>query len=387
VVVEILILWFIFWFLSFGVLALNFVLMRKEAMKPWRLRIDKDYIHKVSILVPTHNESSVIAFKLKNLSKIEYPKDLTQIIVVDSKSDDHTIDIVEDFATQHPEINIQVLVESERRGKSAALNFALKHCEGDIVIVSDADCFWPPDVLSKALPFLTDPDVGAISGPKILLNSKQSWVTKTEDTYLDSMNLMKLGESKVGSTLFFEGGFSAYKREVLESFDPYNTGSDDCGTIVNLAEKKSRAIFVPEARFYTFFPITWRGKMAIKIRRANQLVRVLWRYFCLLLRRRILGPKGVIVKGIFTYVFSPVIFILLIGITILLLLSFPYSALIFLVFLIPRVRSYLFEVIQNYFVLFLSIFSVALNKKFVVWNKPEDRALLEEDRLRQYGLI
>ena len=356
-------------------------------MRPWRLRIDKNYKPKVSILVPTYNESDVIRFKLENLSKIDYPRDLTQIIVVDSNSDDHTVDIVNDFVRQRPEMGIEVLVESERNGKSAALNLALKRCRGDVVIVSDADCFWPSDVLRKTLPFLADPYVGAISGPKILLNPKQSWVTRTEDTYLDSMNLMKLGESKVFSTLFFEGGFSAYKREALESFDPYDTGSDDCGTIVALAEKGSRAIFVPEARFYSAFPVTWREKVSMKMRRANQLVRVLWKYTCLLLRRRIRGPKRVIVQGIFTYVFSPVIFILLMVTTILLLFSFPYFALIFLVFLIPRAGSYLFEVIQNYLVLFLSIFYVAFNKKFVVWVKPGDRALLKEDMLRQHGLI
>ena len=80
-------------------------------------------------------------------------------------------------------------------------------------------------------------------------------------------------------------------------------------------------------------------------------------------------------------------FILLMGTTILLLLSFPYFALILVVFLVPRVRSYMFEVIQSYLVLFLSIFSVAFNKKFVVWSKPKDRALLGEDMLRQYGPV
>jgi len=385
--VEIVILWFIFCFLSFGVLGFHFVLMRKAARKPWRLRIDKNYMPKVSILVPTYNESDVIRFKLENLSKIDYPRDLTQIIVVDSNSDDGTVNIVNDSVKQHPEIDVEVLVEGERRGKSAALNTALKHCEGDVVIVSDADCFWPSDILRKALPFLADPSVGAISGPKILLNPKQSWVTKTEDSYLDSMNLMKLGESKVGSTLFFEGGFSAYKREVLGSFDPYSTGSDDCGTIITLAEKKRRAIFVSEARFYSAFPMSWREKVGIKMRRANQLVRVLWRYVCLLLRGRITVSKRVVVQGILTYVLGPVMFIALVAMTILLLLSFPYFALIFLVFLIPKVRFYLFEVVQNYLVLFLSIFSVAFNKKFVVWSKPKDRVLLKEDMLRQYGLI
>lgn len=385
--VEIIILWFVLCFLSFGVLGLNFLLLKRAASKPWKLSINKDYSPRVSILVPTYNESDVIRFKLENLSKTKYPKDLAQIIVVDSKSDDRTVDIVKDFATQHPEVNIQVLEETERKGKSAALNLALKHCDGDVVLVSDADCFLPPDVLRKTLPFLADPQVGAISGPKILLNPKQSWVTKTEDAYLNSMNLMKLGESKVGSTLFFEGGFSAYRKEALESFDPYNTGSDDCGTVISLVEKNSKAIFVPEARFYTAFPILWKEKADMKIRRANQLVRVIWTYIRLLFRGRIKGPKRVIIQDSLSYVVGPLMFIALIPTTILLLSSFPYFALIFLVLLVPKVGSNFFEVIQNYVVLVLSIFAAVFGKKFLVWKKPKDRALLKEDMLRQYGLI
>lgn len=381
------ILWLILCFLSFGVLGFVFVSMKKAALKSWQIQIDKNYKPKVSILVPTYNESEVIHFKLKNLSKLEYPDELTQIIIVDSKSSDHTIDIVNDFVRQHKDVNIQVLVESERKGKSAALNWALKHSEGDIVIVSDADCFWPSDILYKTLPFLSDPDVGAISGPKILLNSRRSWVTKTEDRYLKSMNLMKLGESKLGSTLFFEGGFSAYKKEVIESFDPYNTGSDDCGTIIKMIEKGSRAIFVPEAAFFTTFPATWKGKVSVKIRRASQLVQVFTTYVSLLLRKRVRSAKRVVVQNLFLYLFGPIVFILLLATTIVLLLNFPYFALAFLILLIPKVRLNLFEVVQNYLLLFIGIFSLALNKKFVVWDKPEDRTLLTEDMLRQYMLI
>lgn len=380
-------MWLILGFLLFGVPAVIFILMRKASSKHWQIEIDKKYRPKVSIVVPTYNESNLISFKLENLDRIEYPEELMEIIIVDGKSSDNTMVAVHDFVREHPKLNIKVLVEKERKGKSSALNLALKNCNGDVVIVSDADCFWPHDILYKALPFLADPHVGAISGPKILLNPKQSWVTKTENAYLNSMNLMKLGESKIGSTLLFEGGFSAYKREVLSSFDPYNTGSDDCGTIVTLAEKNFRAIFIPEAQFYTTFPMTWKGKVSIKIRRANQLMRVFLRYISLLLRKRVSGSKRVILQGIFIYVLSPLIFIVFLGTTIFLLWSFPYFALILLAFLIPKAGSYLFEVVQNYFVLFLSILAVVFDKRFLFWDKPEDRILLSEDMLRQYGLI
>lgn len=381
------VLWFIFFALSFGTASFIFVSMKNAAKQPWNIKINHGYKPKISILVPTYNEADIIRFKLENLIKVKYPKDLMQIIIVDSNSQDQTVDIVKDFMKQYPDSNIQILTESERRGKSAALNLALKKCEGEVVIVSDADCFWPPDILEKTLPFLADPNVGAISGPKILLNANQSWVTKTEDVYLNSMNMVRLGESKVSSTLLFEGGFSAYKREVLESFDPYNTGSDDCGSIIKLVEKGYRAIVVPEARFYSAFPESWREKVSIKIRRANQLVRVLWKYLSLLLKGRIKVPKRVIIQGILIYLVNPIMFLALAITTIYLLLSFPYLSLIFLIFLIPKVRSYLFELIQSYLVLLISILAALINKKFVVWKKPKDRTLLHEIVLRQYGLI
>jgi len=381
------ILWLVFCAFSFGISGFIFVSMRKAAKRPWCLKLDHNYKPKVSILVPTYNEEDVIQFKLENLVKVKYPKALMQIIVVDSNSKDQTVKLVRDFVTRHPENNIQVLVESERRGKSASLNFALKNCEGEIVIVSDADCFWPSEILERTMPFLADPTVGAVSGPKILLNPEQSWVTKTENAYLNSMNMVRFGESKIGSTLLFEGGFSAYKRGLLDSFDPYKTGSDDCGSIVKLAEKGYRAICVPEACFYSAFPKSWKEKLSIKVRRANQLVRVLWKYFCLLVKGRIKVSKRVIVQGILIYLVSPIMFIAFAITAIILLFNFPYFSLMFLTFLLPNVGFYLFESIQSYLVLFVSMLAVLMRKKFVVWKKPKDRSLLHENVLRQYGLI
>jgi cellulose synthase/poly-beta-1,6-N-acetylglucosamine synthase-like glycosyltransferase len=380
-------LWLAFFAFSFGIAGFIFVWSRKTAKKPWRLKIDNDYKPKLSVLVPTYNEAGIIRFKLENLVKVNYPKDLMQTIVVDSNSEDQTVNIVYDFIKQHPESNIQVLRQSERLGKSAALNFALKNCEGEVVIVSDADCFWPSDILEKALSFLADSVVGAVSGPKILLNPNQSWVTKSEDAYLNSMNLLKLGESKVASTLLFEGGFSAYKREALTSFDPYNTGSDDCGSIMPIIEKGYRAILIPEAYFYSPFPTSWKEKMRMKLRRANQLVRILYKYFCLFLNGRIKGSKRVVIQVILLYLVSPLMFILLMVTTIFLLLNFPYFAILFSVFLIPKVRVYLFEAVQNYLLLLLAMFSVAFGKNFMVWSKPQDRTIIQESTLRLYRLI
>jgi len=385
-IIELVILWVVLGFLSFGLLGMNFLIMRRAAKHPWRLEINRDYAPKVSILVPTYNESDVIGFKLENLSKLDYPKELTQIIVVDSSSTDRTLDIVSDFCKQYHEVSIEIL-RGEKRGKSTALNSALKHCVGDVVVVSDADCFWPSNILHVALPFLADSSVGAVSGPKILLNPNQSWITRTEEGYLNSMNLMKFGESKIWSTLLFEGGFSAYKKQTLETFDPYNTGSDDCGTLIKFAEKNFRTIVVPEARFYTTFPTTWMEKISMKMRRSNQLMRVLLRYIDLILKGQIGSPKRIIIQGFLTYILAPLMFIALLVTTIMLLSLFPYFALLLLIFLIPRAGLLVFESIQNYAILFVSFLAVISGKRFLIWNQPKDRALINGKVLQEHGLI
>jgi len=381
------ILWVTSAIFSLGLLGLSYIWTRYNAGKPWKTRIDKDYRPKVSIIVPTYNESKVIDYKLKNLARLDYPRNLTQMIVIDSKSADCTLEKVETFAKNHPEMNLDILVENERLGKSSALNKALKKCNGDIVIISDADCFWPSDILNKTLPYLADPTVGAISGPKKLLNSESSSATRNEESYLMSMNMMKLGESKSSSTLLFEGGFSAYKKEVFESFDPYGTGSDDSGTVIRLMEKGFRAIMIQEGEFFTVFPESWRGRYNMKVRRASQLISVMEKHAALLSKNQTKIGKTVAAKNILLYLVSPLLFLLFLTTTVYLMIQFPMLLLIMLVFLIPRANTYLIEAILNYIILAYALFSNLSGKKFVMWEISEDRTLLQPGILAEKGLI
>jgi biofilm PGA synthesis N-glycosyltransferase PgaC len=384
---DILILWSVFAFFSFGFLALNYVYTCKEAKKPWKIKTDEDYKPKVSLIVPTYNESEIIEYKLRNLAKLEYPQNLLQTVFIDSNSTDSTAAQIRGFKEENPDMNIRLLVEEERKGKSSALNEALKSCNGEVIVISDADCFWPPDILVKSLQYLADPRVGAISGPKKLLNSNSSWVTRSEDSYLKSMNLMKLGESKIDSTIFFEGGFSAYKRDLLERFDPYQTGSDDCGTVIKFLEKNYRTLMLAEAEFFTTFPVTWKGKLEIKMRRANQLVQVLGKYGALLFKNKILTGKQTVIKSLLSYLLAPVMFLFFVATTIYLMIELPFTAALLSVFIIPRARSYFVEGASNYLILLYSIFSTILKRKFHTWAQPQDRALFTEDLLAQKGLI
>jgi cellulose synthase/poly-beta-1,6-N-acetylglucosamine synthase-like glycosyltransferase len=375
--------------LSFGLLGLNYVFTKRAVDKPWNVNVDKDYLPRISIIVPTFNEGQIIAYKIKNLTKLEYPKNMMQIVFVDSNSSDSTIAQIKEFIDNNKEkMETKLLIEDQRSGKSVALNSALKNCDGEIVIISDADCFWPSFILSNAIPYMADPNVGAISGPKRLLNSEDSHVTKSENAYLQVMNLMKEGESKISSTLLFEGGFSAFKRGVIDCFDPYNTGSDDCGTVIEILEKNYRAIMVPEAEFFTVFPKTWSEKLKIKVRRANQLIQVLGKYAYLLAYGKIKTGKGVVMKNLLVYFLAPFAFLFLIATTICLLFKMPIVAvLLFFLFAVPKVKGLIFEASLNFLIILYAIVLSLFRRKFVVWRQPKDRLLLREEMLLQRQLI
>lgn len=383
---PLLIIWIFLCSVFIGVPSVYYLYMKHNASRPWNLKVDKDYTPRVSILIPTYNEGSIVKLKLENLLKLDYPKDLIQCIVVDSASTDKTLEKVGDFVSEHPEMKIEVLREKNRSGKSAALNHALKSATGDVVIVSDADCFLPPDILGKALPYLADPLVGAVVGKEVLLNQDLSWVTKTEKTYRDSVFTIRLGESKSHSTIFFEGGFSAYKKQFLDEFDC--TGSDDSGTALNVVQKNVRTILLPEATFFTAFPESLRGRVIIKMRRAGQLMRIWGRCIGLLLEKRLRLPKRIAMPEIFLYVLSPIIFGALVFTTFLLILEYPIFLAFSLLLLIPKIRYYFMEVTQDNLILLSAMVSTVFNKRYVTWIKAEgSRSHLTEDLLKNMKLI
>jgi cellulose synthase/poly-beta-1,6-N-acetylglucosamine synthase-like glycosyltransferase len=55
------------------------------------------YAPKVSIIIPTYNEVNLMESKLNNIVSQSYPKELMEVIVVDSASNDNTPNIVREW--------------------------------------------------------------------------------------------------------------------------------------------------------------------------------------------------------------------------------------------------------------------------------------------------
>ena len=365
-------LWICLFLVFVGAYALYFLFLRIQARKPWNVKINQNFMPAVSILIPAHNEENFIKQKLENVSKISYPKQKIEVILSDDASTDKTPTRIQEFIDNNKELDIKVSRQSSHMGKSKALNAALPLCKNDIVVVSDADSFWPSDILLTALPYLFDPCVGAITGHGLIRKAHKSWLTLGEKHSGGAMSLLRLGESKIHSTLRFEGGFCAYKKCAFEKFD-IESGSDDSGTALTIIQKGYRTIFVPQATFMTDFPEDLSSKIRVKTRRATQLMWIWIKCLKLLVRRRLLLPKVIAIPEIFLFVFNPSLFVALVTTTFIMLfacpiLLIPFILLLFAINLNSTVKSYFLELVQSNIILFYSLISYLRGKRYIAWN-------------------
>jgi biofilm PGA synthesis N-glycosyltransferase PgaC len=282
--------------------------MKKKENSVWGLTRNEEYRPKVSLVVATYNEAAVIRRKLENIKTLDYPEDKLQVLIVDSNSTDGTLDVCRAFlADVQFRFPIQLISEKERLGKSHALNTALDNAEGMIIATSDADSFWEKDALLKAVSFFADPSVGAVTGREKLLNLEKSVHTMSEGIYRGFYYTLRLGESKIHSTLIFQGELSLYRRSAFNRFEDRPGYSDDTGTVISMVSKGYRCIFVPDATFHDTAAYSLSGRLMLKSRRAQHLIAGIIQSIRFKLNGKLKLPWSVVFFNFYLHVLSPLI--------------------------------------------------------------------------------
>jgi cellulose synthase/poly-beta-1,6-N-acetylglucosamine synthase-like glycosyltransferase len=212
--------------IHFGTPLLYYYYLKSRYLnKPWDIKIDENYKPKVTIIVPTYNEAEFIWNRLDNINIQNYAKNMMEVIVVDSASNDGTVELVKKWSSEHNNINLKLVEEPKRRGKLFAVLESLKHAssESSIVVFTDADAFWESDALDNAVKYFADPSVGAVTASIIYSNDKTF-----ENVYRNYYNTVRIAESKVFATPIHNGPFLAIRSELLGKYGlPVFSGSDD----------------------------------------------------------------------------------------------------------------------------------------------------------------
>jgi cellulose synthase/poly-beta-1,6-N-acetylglucosamine synthase-like glycosyltransferase len=158
----------------------------------------------VTVQLPLYNERFVVARLLEEVSKIDYPRELLQIQVLDDSTDE-THPYTERLCNEYRAtgLAIEYRHRTNRHGfKAGALQEGLATATGEFIAIFDADFVPPTDFLTRTIDFFTDPQVGVVQTRWSYLNKESSILTQVEAMLLDGHFVLEHG-ARCGSGLFF----------------------------------------------------------------------------------------------------------------------------------------------------------------------------------------
>lgn len=170
----------------------------------------------VMLMFPASYEGEKIKAKIENTNRLKYPRHKLKVVAV---SDAATPETIRTLKKAEEEGKLKLLATPRRSGKAAAVALALKHCNADLLIVTDADTMLEPGHLVQLVRPFVDPDIGAATGIIRYRNVDETGISKSQGLYWRFELLTRKAESLVGRLIGVTGALYAVRPELADLSD------------------------------------------------------------------------------------------------------------------------------------------------------------------------
>lgn len=207
----------------------------------------------VAIIVPAHNEATVIGSTLEILTPVLKPQD--RLIVVADNCNDATAEIARSKGATVIERH-----DSEFLGKGYALDYGIKFIEleaPDVVIIIDADCTVHPGAIARLTECVqvTKRPVQANYSMTTPKSSKSSAELLAEFAHLLRNLVLPLGLKRLGQSCCLKGTGMAFPWDIISKTNLANGHIvEDLKLGLDLAIAGHSPIFCLEAKVSSYFP-------------------------------------------------------------------------------------------------------------------------------------
>ena len=226
----------------------------------------------VTLIITAYNEERALAAKLENSLALDYPRELTEIIVASDCSTDRTDEIARDFSAR----GVRLRRQSERLGKTAAQNAAVERAHGEIIIFSDATSHYQPDVIRTLMPNFADSKVGCVAGRLVYVDPADSRVGRGTRSYWSYETFLKKHESQAGSLIGASGCLYAVRRSAYVPL--YHEACSDFIIATKMVEQGLRAVYEPNAVCTEHTNRRSGAELKMRVRVIAQTFADLWRH-------------------------------------------------------------------------------------------------------------
>ncbi|HKO78187.1 MAG TPA: glycosyltransferase, partial [Flavobacterium sp.] len=172
-----------------------------------------------SIIVPFRNEAENLPVLLESFSKLNYPTDLFEVILVDDESK-------EEFRWKNTEHRIQFLknIRLSNSPKKDAITTAMEIVKTDWVITTDADCSVPKNWLLDLDNFIQLHHVSMIAGA-VTYDCNNSFLHHFQQLDLASLQGATIGSFGIKKGFMCNGANFAYTKSFFQELKGFEGNS------------------------------------------------------------------------------------------------------------------------------------------------------------------
>ncbi|MBP1884903.1 chitooligosaccharide synthase NodC [Sinorhizobium mexicanum] len=245
--------------------------------------VDFDELPSVDVIVPCFNEDpGTLSDCLASIADQEYAGQLRVYVVDDGSGNRDVLRPVHETYARDPRFNIILLPQNV--GKRKAQIAAIRRSGGDMVLNVDSDTILASDVISKLVPKMQNPAVGAAMGQLTASNRDDSWLTRLIDMeYWLACNEERAAQGRFGAVMCCCGPCAMYRRSalvmLLDQYEsqyfrgkPSDFGEDRHLTILML-KAGFRTEYVPDAIAATVVPNRLKPYLRQQLRWARSTFR------------------------------------------------------------------------------------------------------------------
>jgi cellulose synthase/poly-beta-1,6-N-acetylglucosamine synthase-like glycosyltransferase len=188
---------------------------------------------KFSIVIPFRNEASNLPAMLESISKLNYPKELFEIILIDDESDDDSVAIIETYFEKNLDLARidRTLLKNDRHTKSPkkeAITNAILHAKYDWIITTDADCMLPKYWLDSFDECIQTQGPEFIVAP-ITYSKTNTFLDRFQLLDVMSLQSSTIGGFGIGKPFLCNGANLAYTKQLFNSLKGFE-GNTDIGS-------------------------------------------------------------------------------------------------------------------------------------------------------------
>ncbi|MGB3154315.1 MAG: glycosyltransferase [Chitinophagaceae bacterium] len=180
-------------YLGYGLLLLLLTSM-KQLVMPRKKEALSEYDIPVTLIITAYNEELILEQKIKNTLAIDYPLDKLRIIIITDGSADDSAKLV----LRYPFINL--LHQTERKGKYAAIKRAMQQVQTPVVVFSDANTLLNAACIKMIARHYSKAKTGGVAGEKRILHQKNSSaIGEAEGMYWHYESFMKKLDARLNT--------------------------------------------------------------------------------------------------------------------------------------------------------------------------------------------